>query len=324
MPSTVRRDGERAEFLGQTERYDAAILDLGLPRMDGLTVLRRWREAGVTLPVLVLTARGSWHEKVQGIDGGADDYVAKPFRMEEVLARLRALIRRASGQLNAELRCGALALDSRSARVTVGGVPVKLTSHEFRVLSYLMHHRERIVSQPELTEHIYAQNVDRDSNTVEVFIARLRRKLGPSLHRNPSRARLSDERGRSTVRSLRGRLMLGAALWTIGLLAVWVVLLNVWRAARATIVVVHEHGPVMAALAVTSMVTGLIVVRSAIVPLEAMRRRLADVRKGLVRQLEGRYPSEVQPLVDDLNALLAHNDQMVRRAIGKAGTSRTA
>ena len=173
-------DGERAEFLGQTERYDAAILDLGLPRMDGLTVLRRWRESGVTLPVLVLTARGSWHEKVQGIDGGADDYVAKPFRMEEVLARLRALIRRASGQLTAELRCGALAVDSRSARVTVGGVPVKLTSHEFRVLSYLMHHRERIVSQRELTEHIYAQDVDRDSNTVEVFIARLRRKLGPS------------------------------------------------------------------------------------------------------------------------------------------------
>ena len=173
-------DGERAEFLGQTEHYDAAILDLGLPKMDGLTVLRRWREAGVGLPVLVLTARGSWHEKVQGIDGGADDYVAKPFRMEEVIARLRGLIRRATGQLTAEMRCGTLALDARSAKVTVQGVPVKLTSHEFRVLSYLMHHRGRIVSQRELTEHIYAQDVDRDSNTVEVFIARLRRKLGPS------------------------------------------------------------------------------------------------------------------------------------------------
>ncbi len=173
-------DGERAEFLGQTEHYDAAILDLGLPKMDGLTVLRRWREAGVGLPVLVLTARGSWHEKVQGIDGGADDYVAKPFRMEEVIARLRGLIRRASGQLTAEMRCGTLALDARSAKVTVQGVPVRLTSHEFRVLSYLMHHRGRIVSQRELTEHIYAQDVDRDSNTVEVFIARLRRKLGPS------------------------------------------------------------------------------------------------------------------------------------------------
>jgi two-component system OmpR family response regulator len=173
-------DGERAEFLGQTERYDAVVLDLGLPRIDGLTVLRRWREAGLTMPVLILTARESWHEKVQGIDGGADDYMAKPFRIEEVLARLRALIRRASGQLTPELRCGGLVLDARVARVTVDGAPVKLTSHEFRVLSYLMHQRGRVVSQTELTEHIYAQNADRDSNTVEVFIARLRRKLGGS------------------------------------------------------------------------------------------------------------------------------------------------
>jgi two-component system OmpR family response regulator len=173
-------DGERADFLAQTERYDALVLDLGLPKIDGLTLLRRWREAGLFVPVLVLTARGSWHEKVQGIDGGADDYVAKPFRMEEVLARLRALIRRSSGQAQAELRCGKLALDPRAARVTVDGVPVKLTSHEFRVLSYLMHHRGRVVSQGELTDHIYAQSFDRDSNTVEVFIARLRRKLGAS------------------------------------------------------------------------------------------------------------------------------------------------
>jgi len=174
-------DGERADFLIRTERYDAVLLDLGLPRIDGLTLLRMWRESGLTVPVLVLTARGSWHEKVQGIDGGADDYVAKPFRMEEVLARLRALIRRASGQVTPELRAGAVALDTRVARVTLDGVPVKLTSHEFRVLSYLMHHRGRVVSQGELTEHIYAQNLDRDSNTVEVFVARLRRKLGPSL-----------------------------------------------------------------------------------------------------------------------------------------------
>ncbi len=173
-------DGEQAEFLGRTEPYDAVVLDLGLPKIDGLTVLSRWREAGLFVPVLVLTARGSWHEKVQGIDGGADDYVAKPFRIEELLARLRALIRRASGQANAEFRCGTLALDVRTARVTVEGIPVKLTSHEFRVLSYLMHHCRRVVSQSELTEHIYAQSFDRDSNTVEVFIARLRRKLGPS------------------------------------------------------------------------------------------------------------------------------------------------
>ena len=173
-------DGERGDFLAQTERYDAVVLDLGLPKVDGLTLLRRWRDAGLAVPVLVLTARGSWHEKVQGIDGGADDYVAKPFRMEEVLARLRALIRRSSGQVTAELRCGALVLDSRAAKVTVDGVPVRLTSHEFRVLSYLMHHRGRVVSQGELTEHIYSQSFDRDSNTVEVFIARLRRKLGGS------------------------------------------------------------------------------------------------------------------------------------------------
>jgi two-component system OmpR family response regulator len=173
-------DGERADFLGQTERYDAVILDLGLPRIDGLTVIRRWRDAGLAMPVIVLTARGSWHEKVQGIDSGADDYIAKPFRMEELLARLRGLIRRASGQVTPALRSGAVSLDPRLSRVTLDGAPVKLTSHELRVLSYLMHHRGRIVSQSELTEHIYAQAFDRDSNTVEVFIARLRRKLGAS------------------------------------------------------------------------------------------------------------------------------------------------
>jgi len=174
-------DGERADFLAHTERYDAVVLDLGLPGIDGLTLLRRWREARVAVPVLVLTARGSWHEKVQGIDSGADDYVAKPFRIEEVLARLRALLRRAAGQAAPELRCGAVVLDPREARVTCDGVPVKLTSHEFRVLSYLMHQRGRVVSQRELVEHIYAQDFDRDSNTVEVFVARLRRKLGASL-----------------------------------------------------------------------------------------------------------------------------------------------
>jgi len=173
-------DGERADFLGRTEGYDAVVLDLGLPKVDGLTVLRRWRESGIGTPVLVLTARGSWHEKVQGIDGGADDYMAKPFEIEEVLARLRALIRRASGQVTPEIRIGALVLDPRGARVGVGGLPIKLTSHEFRVLSYLMHHHGRIVSQGELTEHIYSQGFDRDSNTVEVFVARLRRKLGGS------------------------------------------------------------------------------------------------------------------------------------------------
>jgi two-component system, OmpR family, response regulator len=174
-------DGERADFLARTEGYDAVVLDLGLPRVDGLTVLGGWRRSGLAVPVLVLTARGSWHETVHGIDEGADDYVSKPFRMEEVLARLRALIRRSSGQLQPAIRCRAVTLDPRLARVTRDGVPVKLTSHEFRVLSYLMHHRTRVVSQSELTEHIYAQDFDRDSNTVEVFIARLRRKLGASI-----------------------------------------------------------------------------------------------------------------------------------------------
>lgn len=174
-------DGERADFLVRTEHYDAIVLDLGLPHIDGLTLLTGWRESGVTTPVLVLTARGSWHEKVRGIDQGADDYVSKPFQMEELLARLRALIRRSAGQVAPELRCGALAVDTRAARVTLDGVAIKLTSHEFRVLSYLMHHRGRVVTQGELAEHIYSQDADRDSNTVEVFIARLRRKIGATL-----------------------------------------------------------------------------------------------------------------------------------------------
>jgi two-component system, OmpR family, response regulator len=171
-------DGVRAEFLGRTESYDAVVLDLGLPAMDGLTLLQQWREAGVTTPVLVLTARASWHERVIGIDTGADDYVTKPFQIEEVLARLRALIRRASGQASPALRCGSLILDPRASRVTINGSAVRLTSHEFRVLSYLMHNRSRVVSQGELADHIYARDDDRDSNTVEVFIARLRKKVG--------------------------------------------------------------------------------------------------------------------------------------------------
>jgi two-component system, OmpR family, response regulator len=172
------QDGERADFLARTEQYDAVVLDLGLPRIDGLTLLTRWRDASLSTPVLVLTARGSWHEKVTGIDSGADDYMSKPFRIEELLARLRALLRRAAGRASPELRAGAVTLDTRHARVTLDGAPVKLTAHEFRVLSYLMHHSGRVVSQAELTEHIYSQGFDRDSNTVEVFIARLRRKLG--------------------------------------------------------------------------------------------------------------------------------------------------
>ncbi|TWB64401.1 response regulator transcription factor [Nitrospirillum viridazoti] len=176
-------DGEEAAFLGESEPYDAAVLDLGLPVRDGLSVLRAWRAADITVPVLILTARGTWQEKVAGIDAGADDYLAKPFRMEELLARVRALIRRAGGLAAAELRCGPVTLDTRTGRVTVDGRPVALTAHEFKVLSYLMHHPGKVVSRTELTEHVYAQDFDRDSNTIEVFVGRLRRKLGGDLIR---------------------------------------------------------------------------------------------------------------------------------------------
>jgi two-component system OmpR family response regulator len=171
-------DGEEAAFLGASEPYDAIVLDLGLPRRDGLAVLRGWRAAGHRVPVLILTARDHWHDKVQGIDAGADDYLAKPFHLEELLARLRALIRRATGHASAELVCGAVLLDTRSGSVTVSGKPIKLTAYEFRVLAYLMHSKGEIVSRTELIEHVYAQDFDRDSNTIEVFVGRLRRKLG--------------------------------------------------------------------------------------------------------------------------------------------------
>ena len=172
-------NGRDAQHMGATEPFDAVVLDLGLPVLDGLSVLKRWRAAGLLFPVLILTARDTWHEKVAGIDAGADDYLSKPFHMEELLARVRALIRRAQGLASPLLQCGALALDTRSSRVTLQGQPVNLTSHEFRLLSYLMHRPGSVVSRTELTEHIYAQDFDRDSNTIEVFIGRLRRKLPP-------------------------------------------------------------------------------------------------------------------------------------------------
>lgn len=172
-------NGLDGHFLGSTEPYDAIVLDLGLPKLDGLSVLKQWRAAGITTPVLVLTARDSWHEKVAGIDAGADDYLAKPFHMEELLARLRALIRRVSGHASAIFHCGPLALDTRTQRISLDGLPLNLTHHEYRILAYLMHHPQKVVSRTELTEHIYAQDFDRDSNTIEVFIGRLRKKLPP-------------------------------------------------------------------------------------------------------------------------------------------------
>ncbi len=180
-------DGEDGHFLGDTEPYDAVILDLGLPKMDGVTVLERWREDGRDFPVLILTARDRWSEKVAGFDAGADDYLTKPFITEELLARLRALLRRATGHSAAALECGELRVDTRSARATVKGAPIKLTAHEYRVLAYLMHHQGRVVPRTELVEHIYDQDFDRDSNTIEVFIGRLRKKIGSD--------RIQTERG---------------------------------------------------------------------------------------------------------------------------------
>ena len=174
-------DGEEGHFLGSSEPYDVVVLDIGLPKMDGLRVLEDWRKNGRTFPVLLLTARDRWSDKVQGFDAGADDYVPKPFHVEEVLARLRALVRRAAGHATSELACGLVRLDTRNGRVSVDGNPVKMTSHEYRLLSYLMHHQGRVVSRTELVEHLYDQDFDRDSNTVEVFVGRIRRKLGVDL-----------------------------------------------------------------------------------------------------------------------------------------------
>jgi two-component system OmpR family response regulator len=170
-------DGEEGHFLGDTEPYDAVILDLGLPKLDGLSVLESWRRDDRRMPVLILTARDRWSDKVAGIDAGADDYVAKPFHVEEILARVRALLRRSAGHAKSELEAGPLRLDTKTARVTFNGTPIKLTSLEYRLLAYLMHHQDRVVPRLELVEHLYEQDFDRDSNTVEVFIGRLRKKL---------------------------------------------------------------------------------------------------------------------------------------------------
>src|ERR1700760_3863954 len=171
-------DGEEALYLGENEPHDAVILDLGLPKIDGVSVLERWRKANITTPVLILTARGSWNEKVAGFDAGADDYLTKPFHTEELLARLRALVRRATGHAQPTLACGGLRLDPRAARASVNGEPVRLTSLEYRLLHYIMMHQGRVISRTELVEHLYDQDFDRDSNTIEVFIGRVRKKIG--------------------------------------------------------------------------------------------------------------------------------------------------
>jgi two-component system OmpR family response regulator len=171
-------DGEEAHFLGDTEPYDAVVLDLGLPKMDGVTVLEKWRKGGMKTPVLILTARGGWSDKVTGFDAGADDYLTKPFHTEELWARIRALVRRAAGHAQPSLACGDLRLDPRAARASVNGEPLRLTSLEYRLLHYLMLHQGRVISRTELVEHLYDQDFDRDSNTIEVFVGRLRKKIG--------------------------------------------------------------------------------------------------------------------------------------------------
>ncbi len=179
----IANDGEEGHFLGDTEPYDAVILDLGLPIMDGASVLKKWRADGKEMPVLILTARDSWTDKVEGLDAGADDYLAKPFMVEELLARLRALIRRSAGQTSPVLLAGPVRLDTRNSKVTVNGTAIKLTAQEFKLLSYLMHHDGKVISRTELTEHIYDQDFDKDSNTIEVFVNRIRKKLGvPLIH----------------------------------------------------------------------------------------------------------------------------------------------
>jgi two-component system OmpR family response regulator len=174
-------DGEDGWFRGDTEEYDAAVLDLGLPGMDGLSILKKWRANDRRFPILILSARGSWSERVEGIDSGADEYLPKPFHMAELLARLRAIIRRSAGNAATTLSIGPLLLDPRQMRVTQDGQPVNLSPQEYRLLSYLMHHAGRVVTQIELTEHLYAQDFERDSNAIEVLVGRVRRKLSIDL-----------------------------------------------------------------------------------------------------------------------------------------------
>lgn len=177
----IARDGEEAQYLGEVETYDAIVLDLGLPKIDGLSVLAHWREVGRTMPVLILTARGRWPDKLAGFNAGADDYLTKPFEMQEVVVRLRALIRRSAGHAKTELTCGSLTVDTGAGRAAVDGVPLHLTAQEFRILAYLIHHPGKVVSRGELVEHVYDRDADRDSNVIDVLVGRIRKKMSVSL-----------------------------------------------------------------------------------------------------------------------------------------------
>lgn len=174
----VEGDGEVIHYRGETEDFDAVLLDLGLPSLDGLTILKRWRKAGRTMPVLILTARDQWEERVEAIEAGADDYIVKPFRMEEMIARLRAVLRRSNGHAGTPIRFAGYVLDPRRMQLSRDGIPVDLTPQEYRVLSYLAMHRGEVISQLRLTEHIYAQDFERNSNSIEVLVGRLRRRVG--------------------------------------------------------------------------------------------------------------------------------------------------
>ena len=220
-------DGEEGHFLGETEPYDAVILDLGLPKMDGISVLEAWRRAGRTMPVLILTARDRWSDKVQGFDAGADDYVAKPFHLEEVLARMRALLRRSVGHAKSEFLCGPVRLDSRTGRVTVDGKPVKLTSHEYRLLSYLMHHTGRVVSRTELVEHLYDQDFDRDFQHHRGVRRPHPQEARRRDHPDRARPRLSPDAARPMrASSLALRLFLSATAWTVVILVATGIILS--------------------------------------------------------------------------------------------------
>lgn len=175
------RDGQQVQFLGATEPYDAVVLDLGLPTMDGLTVLESWRAGNIRTPVLILTARARWHEKLAGFNAGADDYLTKPFEMDEIIVRLNALIRRSAGHASPTLQCGALVHDANSGRFTLSGDPLELTAQEYRILAYLMHRQGEIVSRTELCDHVYERDADRDSNVLDVLVSRIRRKIGASM-----------------------------------------------------------------------------------------------------------------------------------------------
>lgn len=177
----IESDGEDVWHRGDTEDFDAIVLDLGLPSMDGLTILKRWRTAGRTPPVLILTARGHWEERVEGIEAGADDYVVKPFRVEEVVARIRAIVRRSAGFASSRIELEDLVLDTRTKQVTRDGLPITLSPQEYRLFAYLAHQRGRVVSQLEITEHLYTQDFERESNSIEVLVGRVRKRLGPDI-----------------------------------------------------------------------------------------------------------------------------------------------